>query len=168
MFTIVESFDALPVVSDNEAMFFCSRENTIFVNNNGVWVSYENFVGGFEEVASVTISEDVTMVDGVLFDVAPFFEEYKKDYYYPICFFAKSLTSLDDNVFDLSIISSEEQELLSVNSYKIINPSFVFYYSLDQGFDFPFEVYNNAFNVKASNVYFEAPTTLKLFKPVGV
>ena len=179
MFTVIESFDTLPVDSDNEAMFFCSRENNIFVNNNGAWVSYEKFVGGFEEVANVTINEDVTMVGGVLFDAVPFFDEYKKGYYYPISFSAKSFTSLDDSVFNLSIVSSEGLELSNINAFKIIDPNFVYYYSLDQGiikdepidgeiFDLPFEVHTNSFNVKASNLYVEGPMTLKLLKPVEV
>lgn len=181
MFTVVESFDALPVDSDNEAMFFCSRENNIFVNKDNEWISYETFVGGFEEIASVILENDITVENGLFFDDAPFFDTYKGSYYYPISFSAKALTSLDESVFDLSIVSSEGYELLSISASKIIYPNFVFYYCLDERdsennliddqrktLNLPVRVYDSAFNVKGSNVYVEGPLTLKLFKPIGV
>jgi len=178
MFTVVDSFDALPIDSDNEAMFFCSRENNIFVNKNDVWVSYEEFVGGFEEVASITISEDVTMVDGVLFDVAPFFDDYKANYYYPICFSAKSFSAFNSPVFEANIVSSNEFELLSISSDKIMFPNTTIYYSILQDLKNSLPAneqetiknksYSEMFNVKVSNIKIEGPITLKLFKPVGV
>jgi hypothetical protein len=181
MFTVVNSVDDLPVGVDDGALFFCSKENNIFVNKNNEWVSYETFVGGFEEIASVILENDITVEDGLFFDDAPFFDTYKGSYYYPISFSAKALTSLDGGVFDLSIVSSEGYELLSINASKIVYPNFVFYYCLDErssendliddqrkALNLPVRVYDNAFNVKGSNVYVEGPLTLKLFKPIGV
>ena len=176
MFTVVESFDALPVDSDDEAMFFCSRENDIFVNKNGAWVSYEAFVGGFEEIASVVLEEDINVLDErVLFQDVPFYEDFKYGVIYPVTFSAESFAAYENSVFSFSIIKQDTSFLLSFSGEKIMAPNFkVYYYIRSQINDsdalekIKDRSYVDAFNVLVSNISIVGPCKLTLLKPIGV
>jgi hypothetical protein len=174
MFSVVNSFSELPSVVNNGDKFFCSLENNVFVYFNDSWVDYETFVDGFEEIVNVTLDSNFSIVDEqVLFiDSAPFYDNFKLDYIYPIIFTANSLEAFDSDVFNFSIIKQDSSPLVSCSTNKIEFPEFKSYFWIDEDKNNLEEVsvkdYSNAFNVLVSNINIVGPVSLKLFKPVGV
>lgn len=178
MFTVVQSFDTLPVEANEGELFFCSLESTVYAYSNNIWVSYEEFVGGFEEIASVTSTEFNTNTEAFVFNDAPFFEEYRLGYLYPVQFTANSLVSNNDFNFDFTIVADTGIELVHSSAKQIFYPNIVSYYFINQDINnnlnetvvnsFDSKTYSAGFNVKASNITINGPITLSLFKPIGV
>ena len=176
MFSVVNSFSELPSVVNNGDRFFCSLENNVFVYFNDSWVDYETFVDGFEEIASVNLNNDINISNEmILFDNAPFYEEFKQDYIYPILCSCQSLTSFENNIFNFNIIKEDNTPIFSCSSNNIFYPEFkhYFYISQEAGSQKDLEktknrLYTHAFNISCSNISIKAPFSFKLLKPIGV
>ena len=175
MFTVVSSYNNLPSNAIEGQKVFVSLENIVYVFSNNSWIDYEDFVGGFEEIASVDISDDISASTKLfLFENAPVYDNFKFNYLYPIIFTAKEITSLNYNYADFSIVNNIEEEIMSCSFEKLDNINFkIYYHYTPENFNnneerLDTDVYTAAFNVSVDNCIVKGPASLKLFKPVGV
>jgi hypothetical protein len=176
MFTIVNDFNSLPETAEEGTKVFCSMETNVFVYSGGEWVSYESFVGGFEEVSTVTIENNIDILEEqILFNEAPYYENFKQENIYLIVFKAEKLMAFEDSIFKLDIINDEESIVFSCNAEKIMFPEFKSFFYIRQDAKNKEEkektadrIYYHGFNVLLSNTSVKGPYSLSIFKPVGV
>ena len=174
MFTVVNEKNNLPSSANDNEHFFVSNENNIYVYSNG-WISYENFVGGFELIDSVVSNNVVEAVNNtVLFTDVPYYENYKTDYYYPITFSATKIEVIDGDFCNVSLLNNFDVEHFAASYPTLNNLNFKYYYHTSpEGFESKPELletnsHQQVFNVNVSNAIVTGPFELNIYKPIGV
>jgi hypothetical protein len=175
MFTVVDTYDNLPTNVEEESKFFVSNDNTIYVYSNGVWITYESFVGGFDLISSVSISDTITIdEEAFIFTDTPYFDNYKINYYYPIVFTASSIEPINSEFATISIMDNFETTHTAMSYPKTDNLYIKYYYCIQPiGFENNLNLintnhYEQMFNVSVSNGIISGPIVLNLYKPIGV
>jgi hypothetical protein len=167
MFSIVENFDNLPINALDSTMVFVSMENCVYIFENNVWHKYDDYIG-FEEVASVTLSEDfVSENENIVFADTPFYDSFKLNNLYCVKFSCDKLSSFNDtDLFNFNIIKNDESIMFSSSALIRVNPNFKIYFYIDQEVseENPNPVREYGFNVNASNIIITNPITLSVYK----
>lgn len=168
MFGIFETIDSVPAGAEEGDFSYISNENEMFVYDGNAWVLYGDFVGGFEEVSSAFIDENVQIdKDAFLFQDVPYFDHFKPGYFYPIVFEFGSLAPLNEGFFSLSVVSDAAAKVMSISNDALIEgSSFKTYFSLGDDYPNGLTDASFSFNIEATNVFIGGPIGLSLLKPL--